>query len=168
MFPKFVLNNMPKLGSGKDFTSGQILHFPNDPRDILTDIQWLDVMSAVEYVTRDSISALSSLNSKQSTIDKKLRKFLSDWKDMVMDNTGKWNTEMVISEFERQMTNLPEMSSTVAANKGFVSGHYTALTIDRYMIALCRSFIDIKFLIKIPNESPESIVFAERMLQHTM
>ncbi len=69
MFPKFVLNDMPKQGPVKDFTSGQMLYVPIDPRDILTDIQWLDVMSAVEYVTRDSISALSSLNSEQSTID---------------------------------------------------------------------------------------------------
>ncbi len=71
---------------------------------------------------------------------------------MVADNTGKWNTEMVIGEFERQMANLAEMSNIVAANKGFVSGHYTALTIDRYMIALCRSIVDVKFLIKILDQ----------------
>ncbi|KAK8377996.1 hypothetical protein O3P69_018726 [Scylla paramamosain] len=71
---------------------------------------------------------------------------------MVADNTGKWNTEMVIGEFERQMAILAEMSNIMAANKGFVSVHYTALTIDRYnMIALCRSSVDVKFLIKILN-----------------
>ncbi len=64
MFPKFVLNDMPKPGPGRDFTSGQILNVPVNPRDILTDIQGLDVMSAAEFGTRDSISALSSLNSE--------------------------------------------------------------------------------------------------------
>ncbi|KAK8405437.1 hypothetical protein O3P69_001773 [Scylla paramamosain] len=152
MFPKFVLNDMPKPGPGKDFTSGQILYVSINPRDILTDTQWLDFMSAVEYGTRDSISALSSLKSEQSAIDKKLRKLLSDWKDVVADNTGKWNTEMVISKFERQTASLAEMSNIVAANECFVSGHYTALTIDRYnMIALCRFIEDVKFLIKIAN-----------------
>ncbi|KAK8393528.1 hypothetical protein O3P69_006694 [Scylla paramamosain] len=76
---------------------------------------------------------------------------------------------MVIGEFERQTANLAKMSNIMAANKGFVSGHYTALNIDRYnMIALCRSIVDIKFLIKIPNEASESIASVERMLQHTM
>nr|BDT63243.1 MAG: wsv289-like protein [Hemigrapsus takanoi nimavirus]GBG35329.1 wsv289-like protein [Hemigrapsus takanoi nimavirus] len=152
MFPRFVLNDMPKPGPGKDFTSGQILYVPVNPRDILTDIQWLDVMSAVEYGTRDSISALSSLSLEQRTIDDKLRTLLSKWKDMVVNNTNGWNTELVIGEFERQAANLAEMSNIVAANKGFVSGHYIPLTIDRYnMIALCRSIVDVKFLIKIPN-----------------
>ena len=151
MFPRFVLNDMPKPGPGKDFTNGQILYVPVNPRDILTDIQWLDVMSAVEYGTRDNINALSSLSSEQNAIDIKLRKLLTDWKDKV-SSTGECNTELVISEFERQVANLAEMSNIVAANKGFMSGHYTALTIDRYnMIALCRSIVDVKFLIKIPN-----------------
>ena len=148
MFPRFILNDMPKPGPGKDFTSGQTLYVPVNPRDILTDIQWLDVMSAVEYGTRDNISALSSLRSEQSTIDAKLRELLTEW--IESNDTG--NTELVISEFERQAADLAEMSNIMAANKGFVSGHYTALTIDRYnMIALCRSLVDVKFLIKIPN-----------------
>lgn len=152
MFPRFVLNDMPKPGSGKDFTNGQILYVPVNPRDILTDIQWLDVMSAVEYGTRDNINALSSLSSEQSAIDDKLRSLLTRWRNVVESDTAEWNTELVIEEFEREAANLAEMSNIVAANKGFVSGHYTALTIDRYnMIALCRSIVDIKFLIKIPN-----------------
>lgn len=145
IFPRFVLNDMPKPGPGKDFTSGQILYVPVNPRDILTDIQWLDIMSAVEYGTRDNINTLSSLNSEQKKIDDELRKILSEWK-----NTS--NTELIIDELKRRVANLAEKSSIVAANKGFVSGHYTALTIDRYdMIALCRSLVDVKFLIKIPN-----------------
>ena len=152
MFPRFVLNDMPKPEPGKDFTSGQILYVPVNPRDILTDIQWLDVMSAVEYGTRDSTSALSSLNLEQSDIDKRLRKLLCKWRNVVASDTTEWDTELVISEFEREAANLAEMSNIVAANKGFVSGHYTALTIDRYnMIALCRSIADVKFLMKLPN-----------------
>ena len=152
MLPRFVLNGMPKPVSGKDFTSGQTLYVPVNPRDILTDIQWLDVMSAVEYGTRDTISALSSLSAEQSTIDTKLRKLLTRWRNLVASNTDQWNTELVIGEFEREMANLAEKSNIVAANKGFVSGHYTTLTLDRYnMIVLCRSIVDVKFLIKIPN-----------------
>lgn len=142
MFPRSILSDMPNPVHGKDFTSGQILYVPFNPRDILTDIQWVDVMSVVEYSTRDQANALSSLNAEQCAIEKELRTLIT--------NINKGNNDTCT--LEQKLNQLNEYSKTVAANTGFVSGYYKTVTIDRYNImALCRSILDVKFLIRIPN-----------------
>lgn len=146
MIPKYMLSEMPKPLPGKEYTSGQTLYVPVNPKEILTDIQWLSVLSDVEFGTRITANARESTNSQSKKIEGEMIKLLENWRN---DN---WNADKTIETYERYAAELVELNRVAAANKGFVSGRYTAVSIDKYnFIVLARSLIDMKFLIKIPN-----------------
>ncbi|KAK3895664.1 hypothetical protein Pcinc_000587 [Petrolisthes cinctipes] len=100
MIPRFIVNDMPKPLSGEDFTSGQVLYVPVNPRDFLSNIQWLDVLSAVEFETRSVVSDMEIINSERNVIDSQLHNLLTNWNATVAGDTGEWDTELVIEEFE--------------------------------------------------------------------
>lgn len=148
--PRFFFKGMPQPKNNAKFTEGHMLYVPVNPRDILTDVQWIDVLITVEHGTRDALNVLQNLNTKQREIHKNLSDLLLSWSHRIKIKTVDVND--ILKEFEREAANLYEESIINSSNMALVSDQYSIVNIDKYgLVALARTLIDVDYFIKIPN-----------------
>lgn len=153
--PQFFFSGMPQPKNNAVFTGGHVLYVPVNPRDILTDVQWIDVLMTVEKGTRDAVTVLGSLSTKQKDIHARLRRLLIDWSNAInRELTDKRDStlDFILKEFQRAAADLNEASIINSSNMAFVSNQYSVVNIDKYgLVALARTLIDVDYFVKIPN-----------------
>nr|BDT63533.1 MAG: wsv289-like protein [Pasiphaea japonica whispovirus] len=139
-----------------NFSTSQDIFVPVNPRDILTDVQWLYCMSTVEAATRDTAITMSYFQHQADETVTELKDILSKWnkilKDVVSESSSAFVSGLKTDWLNQEANRIASIRENAEKSKIALSIQGKIINLDNFgMVAVARTLLDIDFYIKLPN-----------------
>ena len=139
-----------------NFSSAQELYVPVNPRHLLTDMQWLECLSAIESATRDSVQVSHHFQKEATDTTARLKDLLDAWQQFVKsvtdENLSSSLSSMRIDWFNGEASRIAAIREQAERSRIAVAVQGKIVNLDNFgLVAVARSLVDIDYYVKMPN-----------------
>ena len=142
-----------------NFSSAQYVYVPVNPKNILTDVQWLECILIIKEATQDFAKAVRYYEEAAESTLKQLKELLEKWSEIVGDVTSDIMSPvsscLSLKWLESEATRIAKLREAAEKTKVAITVQGEVVNIAKYdIIAVSRSLIDVDFYVRLPNSWP--------------